>query len=118
MRTWFSNGEYLDFGFTIRRHVHAETIEQIGKEADRWEEQFYLEADPEAEVNYGTSPDDAERAWIRVSEASKQHGMRNLARAAGISHTHVSRLIRGVCTRTPKALTRLAQAMAILEHAS
>ena len=41
----FLNGDYLDRGLTRRRHVEVESIRHIGKEANRWEEQFYLGVD-------------------------------------------------------------------------
>ena len=32
------------------------TVEHIGKEANRWEEQLYLGLDLEAQTEYGTTP--------------------------------------------------------------
>src|SRR6266566_3593276 len=51
----FENGDSLDIGITRRRHVHAVAVEYIGKEANRWEEQFYLGEIPSAQIEYGTS---------------------------------------------------------------
>jgi hypothetical protein len=38
----FLNGDYVDRGTTRRRYVYAASIRNIGKEANEWEEQFYL----------------------------------------------------------------------------
>jgi hypothetical protein len=51
----FLNGDYADRGMTRRRHVFATGTEHIGKEANRWEEQFFLGTNPEATPHYGTS---------------------------------------------------------------
>jgi hypothetical protein len=40
----FEKGDYLDSGPTRRRHVQVAQINYIGKEANRWEEQFFLAA--------------------------------------------------------------------------
>jgi hypothetical protein len=52
----FENGDYLDSGPTRRRHVQATQINYIGKEANRWEEQFFLGMDEDAVIEYGTDP--------------------------------------------------------------
>jgi hypothetical protein len=43
--TKFLNGSYLDQGLTQRRHIVVAAIRNIGKEANHWEEQFYLGID-------------------------------------------------------------------------
>ena len=52
----FENGDYLDSGPTRRRHVQATQINYIGKEANRWEEQFFLGMDEDAVIEYGADP--------------------------------------------------------------
>jgi hypothetical protein len=106
----FLNGEFLDSGVTQRRHVVADTIEHIGKEADRWEEQYYLGLDLDAQIEYGVSPGDVESSWSHLREICRQHGIRNTARAAGISHTHLRRFLQGSCEVTPDLLARLHRA--------
>lgn len=46
----FLNGGHTDRGRTTRRHVIAVQILHIGKEADKWEEQYFLGPDDEANV--------------------------------------------------------------------
>jgi len=48
----FRNGEYLEQGPTLRRHVRVAGARYIGKEANRWEEQFYLGYDTETQIEY------------------------------------------------------------------
>jgi hypothetical protein len=52
----FENGDYCDSGPTRRRHVQATQIKYIGKEANRWEEQFFLGMDEDAAIEYGADP--------------------------------------------------------------
>jgi hypothetical protein len=110
----FLNGDYLDSGVTQRRRVAADTIEHIGKEADRWEEQYYLGLDLDAQIEYGSSSQDADAIWDLIRDACRKNGVRNVARAAGLSHTHVSRLCRGEFKSTPKLLALLSRALAVL----
>jgi hypothetical protein len=103
----FLNGDYLDSGVTHRRHVVADTFEHIGKEADRWEEQFYLGLDLDAQIEYGASAGDADRAWCDVVEACRKRGVRAVARDAEVSHTHLRRLLGGRRVPTGPILKRL-----------
>jgi hypothetical protein len=48
----------MDSGQTKRRHVFVEAIEDIGKEADRWDDEEPLTADNEFTVSYGVSEND------------------------------------------------------------
>ena len=59
----FENGDSFDRGLTKRRHVQAVALEYIGKEANRWEEQFYLGEIPGAQIEYGFMP----RIWRRTN---------------------------------------------------
>jgi hypothetical protein len=52
----FRRGEYLDRGATARRSVHVAGVRYIGKEANRWEEQFHL-GYPEAQIEYDMGAD-------------------------------------------------------------
>jgi hypothetical protein len=49
----FLNGDFSDRGRTERRHVFATQILHVGKEANKWEEQYFLGADDDAEIEYG-----------------------------------------------------------------
>jgi hypothetical protein len=48
----FLNGEFSDRGRTERRHVLATQLMHIGKEANKWEERYFLGEDEDAEIEY------------------------------------------------------------------
>jgi hypothetical protein len=54
------NGDFFDSGRTERLHVVDLQILHMGKEANKWEEQYFLGSDDEAEIEYGIGsvPDD------------------------------------------------------------
>lgn len=55
----FLNADFLDSGTTQRRHVKVQAIINIGKEANRWEEQSHIAAyEAEPEIGYGMAPED------------------------------------------------------------
>jgi hypothetical protein len=82
--TKFLHGEAMDSGQTQRRHVFVETIEDIGKEADRWDDEEPLTADSEFTVSYGVSETDRSTMLAVIQSVSKR-SKRRLARAAKVS---------------------------------
>ena len=68
-------------GQTQRRHVFVEAIEDIGKEADKWDDEEPLTADNEFTVSYGVSTVDRQTILTVIQSVSK----RRLARAAKVS---------------------------------
>jgi transcriptional regulator with XRE-family HTH domain len=113
----FQDGDYADSGITSRRHIAATAIEHIGKEANRWEEQFHLGLDSDAQTEYGTSPEDHERILDVVRQAGKKFGQRMIARAACVSLRDVSALLCGKQEPTPATLKKLYRAIPRLETA-
>jgi hypothetical protein len=89
--TKFLHADAIDFGPTQRRHVFAETIEDIGKEADKWDEDEPLSADDEFTVSYGISVADRKRMLAVIKSVSKRQLARSklkgwcLARRAPVS---------------------------------
>jgi hypothetical protein len=75
----FLNGDFFDRGRTERRHVVAVQILHIGKEANKWEEQNFLGADDEAEIEYGVGRT-AGGLDSRLSELTRELGEREAAR--------------------------------------
>ena len=112
----FDNGDYLDSGVTGRRHIVATVPEHIGKEANRWEEQFYLGLDLDAQTKYGISPEDHKRAVEIVRQAEKRFGQRKLAKAADVSLSEVSAILLSKHDPTSATLAKLCQAVARLER--
>jgi hypothetical protein len=112
----FRHGDHLDQGMTSRRTIVAQSVEYIGKEADRWEEQYYLGLSLDAQIVYGPSPEAAEASWNEVRRPCQSYGLRKVAAAAGLSHTHVRRLLNGEGKRSQGMLARLRHAMDELEE--
>ena len=90
----FGNGRPLDSGVTQRRHVVASGAAHIGKEADRWEEQFFIGPNPDATVEYGSAPNWRYDLAEDLKSAAAQVGERELADALGISRVTLQRLLR------------------------
>jgi hypothetical protein len=89
----FLNGDFFDRGRTERRHVVALQILHIGKEANKWEEQYFLGPDDEAEIEYGTdqTADDLDK---HLRDLCRQLGEREASRKLGISRTALRRAMR------------------------
>jgi hypothetical protein len=113
----FENGDYLDRGPTRRRHIHAVAVAHIGKEANRWEEQLYLGEDPEAQIDYGASPEAKERLRGSVLELSRPFTAAALARAAGLSTGNVTDILAGRTRPPVETWLKLYQAAQELEAA-
>jgi hypothetical protein len=79
--TKFLHADATDNGRTERRHILVEMIEDIGKEADKWDEEEPLGADDEFTVSYGLSVDDRNRMLAVIRSVPK----RQLASAAKMS---------------------------------
>jgi hypothetical protein len=93
----FHGGDFLDAGPTSRRHVRPlGPIDNIGKEANRWEEQFYLGANPETQIRYGTGDRDLGAYAARVRELMEPFGVREISREAAVSVGSVSTVKRGL----------------------
>lgn len=114
----FANADYLDRGVTTRRHIVVDVVEHIGKEANRWEEQLYLGEDPEAQIEYGTSPEDLQRLLGSVLRKAQLFGQRQLATAAGLSLSEVSAVLTGQRKNpTHETLAKLYKGLQDLEAA-
>ena len=90
----FENGRPFDQGPTRRRAVRANGFIHIGKEANRWEEQFFLGLDPEAEIMYGSAPDGRSAMVEELRRAKALVGERKLTDAIGISRGTLKRLLK------------------------
>ena len=91
----FHYADYLDRGIVQRRHIEVVAIEYIGKEANRWEEQLYLGENPEAQIEYGVSPEQKERIRGTTLNLCRSFGPAKLARQAGLSVGDVSDILSG-----------------------
>ncbi len=71
-------------------------IEHIGKEANRWEEQLYLGENPEAQIEYGVSPEQKERIRGSTLTLCRPFGPAKLAKQAGLSVSDASDILSGI----------------------
>jgi hypothetical protein len=110
----FLNAEHLDSGPTGRRHVRAIAIEHIGKEADRWEEQFYLGLDGDAQIEYGTAADLVAIIRNKLTNLQNKMSMRRLADITGISRNHISAFQKGKVMLSTSQIGRLASTLLCL----
>jgi hypothetical protein len=88
--TKFLNGDFCDRGRTERRHVFATQLVHIGKEANRWEEQYFLGPDDEVEIEYGVGQT-ADALDLSLRELCRELGEREAARKLEISRTALRR---------------------------
>lgn len=112
----FTNAGYLDVGPTRRRHVRPRgPIGHLGKEANRWEEQFHLGANPEAQITYG-SPDVELAAYrAEVAERAARFSVRAIAEIAGVAIGTVSAVRRGLGNPSPETLAAIDRAVNALD---
>jgi transcriptional regulator with XRE-family HTH domain len=73
--------------------------------------------DLDALTEYGTSPEDSERAINAVAQAAKKYGQRALAKAAKVSLREVSSAVHTEQELTPTTLGTFSRAVARLEAA-
>jgi transcriptional regulator with XRE-family HTH domain len=93
--TKFWGADYDERGQLSRRHIFAETIQPIGKEADKLEERETI-GDDDAEIEYDLSPEDRAKLISVIKLAKKDYGLRQLSLEAKISHHRINDLIRGI----------------------
>ena len=113
--TKFLNGDYLDRGVTQRRHIKVKSIQHIGKEANKWEEQFYMGADPDAQIEYGISSEQHARMLAEILQAIKSHGGTCLANTAELSAMHVLKIYKGTTNPSDEVIRKLYAAAQSLE---
>ena len=99
----FLNGNFLDRGTTVRRHIHVVDIEYIGKESNKWEDQYYLGFNPDEEIRYGAKPVSPDEVFELVAEVVDILGHRTAARELGISRETLAKLLRTKFCECPQA---------------
>lgn len=101
----FSNAEAFQRGETIPRHVIASEIHYIGKEADRWEEDFLIGLGFDPMTMFGRNPNDAAGVFDAIREAVNLYGQKPVADVTGLARGSVRRICEGgvVKTRIPLA---------------
>ena len=89
----FLNGDYTDRGITKRRHVSPLRIRQIGKESNRWEEQFHLGNDEQADVDYGLAADNEQFSLDALRARIAACGQRKISKLSSVSRRTIARLL-------------------------
>jgi hypothetical protein len=105
----FLNGDFCNRGRTERRHVTATQIVHIGKEANKWEERYFLGDDEEAEIEYGVAGSES-LLDAKIRALCEEIGERAAAERTGISRTALRRALKvGVAKMSRSIRSRLAR---------
>lgn len=96
----FANGEAFQRGKTRPRHVIATEMHYIGKEADRWEEEFLIGAGFDPMTRYGRNPDGDTALFEDIRNAAQLHGQKPVADATGLARGSIRRICEGGVVRT------------------
>jgi hypothetical protein len=78
------------------RHVQAIQINYIGKEANRWEEQFFLGMDEDAAIEYGADPN-AAALFDDLMVIIGRFGKQELASRIGVSRNSLTKILDMKC---------------------
>jgi transcriptional regulator with XRE-family HTH domain len=113
----FLNGDTFDTGRTERLYVQTSEVRYIGKEADRWEEEYYLGLrSGELAVDYGGDPVKGGQAFVLLRNAMAAFGLSNVATVTGISRATLSKIERGKAATTHVPLDPVITAIAELNR--
>lgn len=105
----FLNGNYMDRGTTLRRHVEMTVTHHIGKESHDWERQAMIGLSVDSEIGYGISAGKCGELIEKLREFMVECGERKAAVMLGIS---VSRLKGFASAPDKRGSDRLARTIA------
>lgn len=98
-------------------HVRATEVRFIGKEADRWEEEYYLGLrSGDLSINYGGDPVAGGQAFILLRNAIAAFGKANVATATKIARGTLTKIEAGKPATTPVPLASVITAVTILNE--
>jgi hypothetical protein len=106
----FLNGDSTDSGITLRRHIKAQLIRNIGKESNNWEEQFYLGENPDYQDEYGAGSDAIATMVKTVVAACHEFGAPAMAERAGVSEKWIRDIVKERKKASSKTLMKLNSA--------
>jgi len=113
----FLYGDFFDRGRTERRHIIASQIIHIGKEANKWEERYFLGEVDDSEIEYGLD-DSPAILDMQIRRLCEKVGERAAAAELGISRTALRRALkRGVGQASASTRGRIGFVRAISPHA-
>jgi hypothetical protein len=90
----FLNGDHFDRGRTQRRHVRATGVIHIGKEADKWEEQYFTGPDENAVIEYGADASEGSLDF-RLQGLCAKLKERATANLLGVSRVTLRKALKG-----------------------
>lgn len=93
----FLNGDFLDTGMTLRRHVQATGICNIGKEANDLERQVKLGYDKSAQPAYGYCPDDITKLQCELERLCRVFSQHVISQHGGITAKRIADFIETKC---------------------
>lgn len=111
----FENADYDDIGTTTRRHIRVAGIEHIGKESNRWEDDWHLGSDADSNVLYGSSPENRGRARAVLQNQIRKLGVRRVARRTGLSPAEISGVVSGRTNPSHRAAATISVAITSLQ---
>ena len=114
--TKFLNGDYIDVGTTQRRHIRVKSIQHIGKEANKWEEQFFTGFNPDAQIEYGMCAEQKTEIIEAVLQAIKRYGISPMAQISKLSQRHILNFKKEKTDLSENALQKLYSAAKALEN--
>lgn len=114
--TKFLNGDYLDSGITKRRHIRVKSIQHIGKEANKWEEQFFTGFDPDAQIEYGICAEQKAEMIETVLKTIKRYGISPISNISKLSQRHILNFEKEKTNLSENALQNLYSAVKTLEN--
>jgi hypothetical protein len=92
--------------------VRVAGVEHIGKEANRWEERFFVGDDPEAQVVYGEPAEYLQMQKREALEGIRRFGVRRVARESGLSLGLVSAMGQGKREVSDRSMERIGEVLA------
>jgi hypothetical protein len=104
----FLNGDYLERGPTLRRHVWVTAVQHIGKEANDWERQAVLGLDADALPAYGVGAAHPDIILRDLRPMIGRWGLAACARAFGVSAATLRSVINGSERTTERTLHLIA----------
>jgi hypothetical protein len=114
--TKFLNGDYIDVGITQRRHIKVSSIQNIGKEANKWEEQFFTGFDQDAQIEYGISEKQKIKMTKDVLTAIELYGAKEIAINSKISERHILNISKNKTDIPEKTLLKLYKSSKHIEN--
>ncbi len=109
----FQNADSLDRGITVRRHIRVAGIEYIGKESNKWEDQYYFGFDADEEIRYGSKPIQTKSLSKQIRAIVDERGLRTTALELRVSRSKLSKLLENELAECPIAfLQRLSRIVA------